>query len=208
MWFRALSKWSSVSGVSHTWGVLLHLSSLLQWPLMHSALWPVRPPPQSLLEQLHLPDTLQWNGLLQMPDWWASIRPQSLILIVLFFCFSLLTIRISMHHFVQEVPVGRSCVSSSESKTNVCCPPQWKFVCLSVLNMRYSYSIQRISLEKHICTNFLHCCQERIAADNSCQRYCRYYGYILASKKAAIIIIAVHFLHLYTVIYLILSWWH
>lgn len=76
VWFRALSKWSSVSGVRRTWGVLLHLSPLLQWPLVQPALRPLRPPPQSLPEQLHLPDTLQWNSLLQMPSWWVNTPPQ------------------------------------------------------------------------------------------------------------------------------------
>ncbi len=76
VWFRALSKWSSVSGVRHTRGVLLHLSPLLQRPLVQPALWPLWPPPQSLPEQLHLPDTLQWNSLLQMPSWWVSAPPQ------------------------------------------------------------------------------------------------------------------------------------
>lgn len=76
MWFWALSKWSSVSGVRCTWGVLLHLSPLLQWPLVQPALWPLWPPPQSLPAQLHLPDTLQWNSLLQMPSWWVSTPPQ------------------------------------------------------------------------------------------------------------------------------------
>lgn len=76
VWFRALSKWSSVSGVRRTRGVLLHLSPLLQRPLVQPALWPLRPPPQSLPEQLHLPDTLQWNSLLQMPSWWVNTLPQ------------------------------------------------------------------------------------------------------------------------------------
>lgn len=76
VWFSALSKWSSVSGVRHTWGVLLHLSPLLQWPLVQPALWPLRPPSQSVPAQLHLPDTLQWNSLLQMPSWWVNTPPQ------------------------------------------------------------------------------------------------------------------------------------
>ena len=84
VWFRALSKWSSVSGVRHTWGVLLHLSPLLQWPLVQPALWPVRPPPQSLPEQLHLPDMVQWNSLLQMPSWWANTYRHNLTLMVHF----------------------------------------------------------------------------------------------------------------------------
>ena len=76
VWFQALSKWSSVSGVRRTWGVFLHLSPLLQWPLVQPALWPLRPPPQSVPAQLHLPDTLQWNSLLQMSSWWVNTPAQ------------------------------------------------------------------------------------------------------------------------------------
>lgn len=75
VWFWTLSKWSSVSGVRHTWRVLLHLSPLLHWPLVRQALWPLWSPPQSLPPQLHLPDTLQWNRLLQMLNWWVSTTP-------------------------------------------------------------------------------------------------------------------------------------
>lgn len=76
VWFWALSKWSSLSGVRRTWGVFLHLSPLLQRPLVQPALWPLQPPSQSVPAQLHLPDTLQWNSLLQMPSWWVSTPPQ------------------------------------------------------------------------------------------------------------------------------------
>ena len=78
VWFWALSKWSSVSRVRCTWGVLLHLSPLLQWPLVQPALWPLWPPSQSVPAKLHLPNTLQWNSLLQMPSWWVNTSPQLL----------------------------------------------------------------------------------------------------------------------------------
>lgn len=85
VWFWALSKWSSVSGVRCTWGVLLHLSPLLQWALVQPALWPLWPSPQSLHAQLHLPDTLHRNSLLQMPSWWVKTPPQPCANCV-FFC--------------------------------------------------------------------------------------------------------------------------
>lgn len=76
VWFWALSKWSSVSGIRRTWGVFLHLPPVLQWPLVQPALWPLRPFAQSLPARFHLPDTLQWNGLLQMPSWWVNTPQQ------------------------------------------------------------------------------------------------------------------------------------
>lgn len=95
VWFWALSKWSSVSGVRRTWGVLLHLSSFLQWPLLQPASWPLWPHPQSLPEQLHLPDTLWWNSLLQMPSWWVKTHLHKLPLIVLFYSLALTRFLIS-----------------------------------------------------------------------------------------------------------------
>lgn len=80
VWFWALSKWSSVSGVRRTWGVFLHLSPVLQWPLVQPALWPLWPSPQSVPAKFNLPDTLQWNSLLQMPSWWVntSLQPHTI----------------------------------------------------------------------------------------------------------------------------------
>ena len=100
VWFRALSKWSSVSGVRRTGGVLLHLSSLLQRPLVQPALWPLRPPPQSLPEQLHLPDTLQWNSLLQMPSWWVNTPPQPHTNSASFFFFPFFFFLLFLGHFL------------------------------------------------------------------------------------------------------------
>lgn len=64
----ALSEWRSVPGVGRAGGILLHLSAVLQRAPVQPASRPLRPLPQSLLEQLHLPDTLQRNGLLPMPS--------------------------------------------------------------------------------------------------------------------------------------------
>lgn len=73
----ALSERRPVSGVGRTRGVLLHLSAVLQRAPVQPASRPLRPLPQSLPEQLHLPDALQWNGLLPMPSWWVNTRRRS-----------------------------------------------------------------------------------------------------------------------------------